>query len=168
MCNTKVTVLDRQPISGSIKEVWFDANGECTWVEFAVDDDRWVGVFGRGQGSLTSACVFDSGNAAMVISRGQGYLVDIKSRALLHKTECKWLDSAMEVQDTSNVVACEYLDVHMYSKSGKIWSKCINENVTLISANAQLVSGEVDDWDGKYSFELDPSSGHVLRYTPTH
>ena len=167
MWSTKLTVLDKPPISGSVKETWFDADGDCTWVEFEVDDERWVGVFGRGQGGVNSVCVFDSGNAAMIISGGRGYLVDVKSRLLLHKTDSSRLDGAMEVQDSSNVVASEYFDVHMYSKSGKIWSQCINENVTIVNANSRLVSGQVDDWDGKYSFDLDAKNGHFLRYTPT-
>jgi len=44
----KTLILSKPPVSGSIKEYWFDAQGDCTWIQFEREYETWAGIFGQG------------------------------------------------------------------------------------------------------------------------
>jgi hypothetical protein len=96
----KPEILFSPTISGSIDEVHFSAVGNCTWVRFSddADCDDWCGVFGPGH-SGRSAAVADAADRCFVIAGGQGYLIDVYSRELLHKSQHAWLTSVIAVPE---------------------------------------------------------------------
>ena len=92
-------LLSLPPVSGSIDEVRFDAVGTCNWVRFVGDDyEEWCGVFGRGFTKDVKTVVNRYGHC-FVLSSGQGYIVDVHRRALLHKTQYGWLVSVISIPE---------------------------------------------------------------------
>jgi hypothetical protein len=46
----KAAVLSTPPTSGTLRERWFDAIGECTWIQFEDEQgERWAGAFGNSR-----------------------------------------------------------------------------------------------------------------------
>ena len=150
-------LLSLPPVSGSIDEVRFDAAGTCNWVRF-VDDEyqEWCGVFGRGFTKDVNAVVNRYGHC-FVLSSGQGYLVDVHSRALLHKTEYGWLVSVISIPETDIFLACDYTHLIVYSPAGIVWeSERISvDGITFVEVSESTVKGQVWNMEDWVDFVLD-------------
>lgn len=110
----KAELLNQIPLSGSVEEKHFDAISNCTWVMFEDRDYcNWAGVFGYGWGGGTEVCLNESG-LAFVLSNGQGFLIDVQSRNLLHKTECDYLKSVVALTNGDTFVASDDLHLYLY------------------------------------------------------
>ncbi len=152
----KPEILHNIPESGSIDEVRFDASGTCTWVKFFDSECReWVGVFGQGVGGRELALQGTNG-VVLVLSKGQGYVIDINSRTLLHKTECDYLGKALVCSDSSIFAAATDTDIRIYSSTGLILSteRIASDGINFDSFTNHVLKGEVWGFDRWYRFIL--------------
>ena len=147
-------ILARPPISGTIDEAHFDAVGRCTWVRFDAQEP-WCGVFGGGT-SNHEAVAFTEGGLAFVVARGQGYMIDVAARALLHKTANDWLADVVVASSTDQFVAADRVELHAYSRAGLDWSsgRVALDEIRLLGSNGPGISGQVSGPDGWVDFSL--------------
>ena len=153
----RVEVLTTPPISGTVDEVRFDAVGDCSWVRFAdAVGAQWCGVFGPGCVRGRAAAVNPDGQA-FVIASGQGYLVDVNTRKLLHKTACEWLIAAIAVPGRDVFVACTYTNLVAYSPLGCVWGsdRVSVDRIELAEVSGSKVRGRVWDLSNRVDFDLD-------------
>jgi len=156
----KAEILSSPPISGSIDEVRFGPLGNCTWVRFTDSNrEEWCGVFGPGHAART-ATVANTAGQSFVVASGQGYLIDVNSRELLHQTQHVWLISAIAVPERDVFLACDYTNLLAYSPAGLLWeSRRVSvDGITLSSATPSQVRGQVWNLESWVDFILDVDS----------
>ena len=153
-----VTVLSIPPVSGSVSERWYDAYGNCTWVRFeTLGQSPWVGVFGNGHVSRHStAILFGKQPLAFVIAGGIGYIVDVNTGQLVHKTEGEMFVSAISVPDRDFVIACDWTELYGIDPSGEIWcsERAALDGIVLDRSSSTTLTGRVWQHDGWHRFEL--------------
>jgi hypothetical protein len=151
-------VLSSPPISGTVDEVHFSAFGDCTWVRFTGEDDwSWCGVFGPGCLPAKRTAVANADGRCFVIASGQGYLVDARSREVLHKTQNDWLVSAIAIPGRDVFVACTYWELLAYRPVGRVWrSRRISiDGIKLLKASNSQLAGQVWNLETWVDFVLD-------------
>lgn len=150
-----VEVYDKIPESGSVTERWFDAIGDCTWVQFVTDDGcKWAGVFGNGDARGLGSCkaaLFGNDRTAMVVADGQGYVVDARTGELHHKTDRDDLCDVISVPGRDFVIVCDLTDLYAISANAEIWHspRIALDGIKLESATEQMLAGkgwQRDDW----------------------
>lgn len=159
MINLSMYILDEPPISGTIDEVFFNAIGECTWVLFKDGFDQWAGVFGRGLWGADSVIPFGNDDEAFVISRGQGYVVNLTDRSLTYMTNENELEDAIISHNKQFVIACDAFCLFMYNTGGLEWrsERISYGGIRLTHTSEKYLYGEVDgieDWE-KFSLDLE-------------
>jgi hypothetical protein len=107
----QVRLLRTIPTSGSVQERHFDVvAGKNAWVRFSDDAGlEWVGVFGSRELSPFSAAIpfgDDNGGTALVISGGQGYVIDSRSGHLLRRTPWPDAHAAIGVPGSDFIGGC--------------------------------------------------------------
>ena len=112
----QLELLTKKPVSGTIPEQHFDVSAATnTWVRFGDDEGNdWVGVFGNADNAFFSAAVpfgDDGGRTALVIARGQGYIVDTLARRLLRKTDWDYSYSAVAPPGRDFIVVADTTDI---------------------------------------------------------
>lgn len=152
-----LTILSSPPTSGSIPERWYDAHGICTWVRFEPPDQPlWAGVFGNGDISRHSAAIlFGRQPLAFVIAGGVGYIVDVSTGQLIHKTERETFVSAICVPDRDFVIACDWTELYAIDRTGEIWrsERIALDGIVLEESSSKTLTGRA--WqDGWHRFEL--------------
>jgi len=156
--NTKTNqpeILSTIPRSGSVDEVRFDASGDCLWVKFQDSDfSDWVGVFGPGWGGGDDAQQNVSG-IAFVVSNGQGYVVDVYSRALLSKTACDYLKRVVSCSNNMFVAATN-TDIRVYDSKKLVFctERVASDGIEFDTYGDSTVKGKVWGFDSWYSFTL--------------
>lgn len=141
--------IPREPLlSGDYPEHWYDAGSFCTRVLFEDEDyNEWVGVFGQSRDStgLSKAIQFGQGSSAFILARGQGYIIDINSKALFHKTECDWLQDAIAIPNHNFIVACDWTDLYAYSNEGLLWqsNRIATDGIHFLEATQNYLTGQL-------------------------
>ncbi len=154
----QATILKAPPVSGSGDEVRFDATGDCTWVQFTDEETQqhWYGVFGDGDPRGAKTVTTNTNGQAFVIAGGQGYLIDIPTRKLLHKTAIDdYLESVIAVPGKDLFLAGD-IKLYAYSSTGLLWQspRVAVDGITFTGATASQVKGLVEALDGKVLFTL--------------
>jgi len=152
----KSEILKNIPESGSFEEVRFDAFGGCTWVKFQDSEYiDWLGVFGYGWGG-GAAIANNSNGVSFVLSNGQGYIVDINSRKLLHKTECDYLKLSIACTSQGFFVTATDVELYVYDQNGLLFTtkRIASDGIVLNECNNGKVSGRVYGFDKWYPFSL--------------
>ena len=147
-------ILKVRPQSGEFEELRFDAYDETTYVKFEDQDYlEFCGVFGGGFGSRSALAL--ARDVAFVISLGQGYIFDIRTRALLHKTECDHLTDVMYEPVSGYFVACNQTGLFVYDPA-LVWSsgRVSADGITLDETREGVVYGKVDSLSGWVDFSL--------------
>jgi len=145
-------ILNQPPLSGTVDEVRFDAVGHCTWIRF-LDNSyiEWCGIFGHGIGTINNDVSVNDAGQAFVIAKGQGFIVDVNSRNLLHKTEDDGLITVISIPECDIFVTCTYTYLYAYSPKGLLWEsdKISVDGIKFIIADNRILKGQVwnlDDW----------------------
>ena len=161
----RARILDTPPISGSIPEHWYDAWADCVWVHFDAGEGReWAGVFGAsGVTASKVVTLFGGDRSAFVIARGQGYIMDTRSRELRHRTERECLVDAMALPGRDLVAACDSWNVFVYSSAGLVWrsDRIAVDGIRLEAAGPEELAGSCDVGDWR-SFRLELRSWRFL------
>ncbi len=155
---TEAHLLSSPPVSGSIDEVRFDAVGNCLWVKFADDEyQEWCGVFGPGFDTFSKAVVTDQSGHCFIISSGQGYIVDVHTRGLLHKTENDALVFVIVIPGRELFIACSSIRLIAYSPAGVIWqSRRVSvDGIKFLEVNESTLTGQVWNMEDWVDFVLD-------------
>ena len=148
-------ILRTPPQSGDFEEHRFDAYGECTWVKFEDHTGlEFCGVFGGGIGNRSSLARL--GDRAFVISAGQGYIVDIRSRSLVHQTKSDDLVAVASAGRCGRFAAHDLIKFFVYD-NGLIWaSKRISaDGIIIDEVRDDVVFGKVFDFEDWVGFSLD-------------
>lgn len=154
---TQAKLLSQAPLSGTIDEARFNATGTCTWIEFEDDTyNNWCGIFGHGIQTGQSAVTINKIGQSFIISQGQGYLIDVNSRKLLHQTENDWLISVIAIADSDYFVACTYTNIYAYSPNGLLWvsDRVSFDGIELNTVKNKIVPGKVWDLENWIDFSL--------------
>ena len=153
----KAEILSKKPTSGSIDEIQFDAVGNCTWIQFEDSNyEDWCGVFGQGWGGSCSVCINNEG-IAFIISNGQGYIIDVNKRTLMHKTECDYLIQCKEINGKDLFIASDFIKIFLYSydKLEFVSERISIDGIEFLETNLEQVSGKVSDLENWYTFTFD-------------
>ncbi len=154
----KVQLLQKCPISGAYHERWYEARGDCTFVLFEDENyQEWIGIFGNGSMvEFSLAIPFSTGNAALVIAGGQGYIVDINSGELKYRTECDYLLGAIAVPERDLVIVCDTSNLYALTGTSQIWQSNFDSynGFKFEQATPEQLSGHVWYHGDTHSFEL--------------
>ena len=162
-------LLSHVPISGTIQERRYQANGFCTWVEFTPEDDLpWVGVFGHhGLSSQSDVAEFNDVPYALIIAHGVGWIVNIADGTLLFKTEQVSLETAIPMCDSPFVIAADCTTLYVYSINSCVWSsgRIALDGVRLDSASPGVIHGrtQASGWLACLAVECGPVGSHYRR-----
>jgi hypothetical protein len=153
----KAEILDRPPISGDFEEHLYDAAGNCTWVKFVGEDTEKVGVFGAGALIESSVTIFNSGKSALVLAKGQAYIIDTHNMQLKYRAwEDEVLTHALPIPETELVAASSFTSVYLFDPAGFVWEsdRIASDEVKIIAATQTFVAGTC--WQGgkESRFEL--------------
>lgn len=82
-------ILDQTPISGEYPEKHFGQTfNSRLWVKFMDNNfQEWVGCFPRPYHTFDKVLTDNANETAFVVAGGQGYLVDITTKDLLHELD---------------------------------------------------------------------------------
>ena len=155
----KVTVLSGSPVSGTVREYFFDAKSQCSWFCFEDDSgEEWVGVFGCSE--LTTSCntaiPFSDGKNIFVIAAGQGYIVECSTRKLRYKTSIDCLTSVIAAPSRDLIIAADYTDLYAFDSQNLIWhsDRVALDGIKLDSSTRDGMFGKVWQMDDWYSCTL--------------
>jgi hypothetical protein len=154
----KVSILSEPPVSGTIKEYLFHAQGDCTWIRFESESEIWAGVFGHGAlENYNAVCKFADDKYVFVIAGGQGYILDCHARKLCHKTSVDYFVSAIAAPGKDLVLACDFTRLSAFDTQELLWrsDQVARDGVKLDSSTQEELAGKVEQWDGWYSFKLE-------------
>jgi hypothetical protein len=154
----KVSILSEPPISGSIKEYWFDAKGDCTWIQFERASETWAGVFGKGAlKNYNAICKFSDDKYVFIIAGGQGYILDSRAHKLCHKTSIDYFVSAIATPYKDLMIVCDFTSLYAFDTQELIWrsDRIALDGIKLDSSTENELSGKVWQVDGWYSFQLE-------------
>jgi hypothetical protein len=157
-------VLDSVPISGSIDEVWFDAVGQCTWVQVDTELEAWVGVFDQGVGRDDHAIVVANGRYLFMNAKVQVCCVELATRKLMHKSDCCWLQELMPVPDTGLVAACYSTSVYLFdcNRMRCQSDRIARDGIKFVDASSVSIKGRADHHNGWRYFTVDTLTGQTL------
>ena len=156
--NLKTSILSKPPISGSIKECWFDAQGDCTWIQFERESETWAGIFGHGTlKNHHAVCKFADDKYVFVIAGGQGYVLDSLSKKLCHKTSVDYFTNAITAPGKDLVIACDFCRLYAFDTQELIWQseQVALDGIQLDFSTENELSGKVWQFDGWYAFTLE-------------
>lgn len=152
-------ILHTTPMSGAYREFRFGHSGICTWVRVTDDDgDQWVGVFGNGVGNWApEAPLFPDGRHAFIGAGGQGYVVDLRTRALTFQTTVSWLQQAVPVPHANLIIACSSTTLYGFGLTGEEWSSepVALDDIRLDRVDGPMVEGKIWQTTGWHAFTLD-------------
>ena len=154
----KVSILSKPPISGSIKEHQFDAQGDCTWIQFERESETWAGIFGCGTHKNHNAvCKFADDKYVFVIAGGQGYILDCHARKVCHKTFIDYFVSAIAAPCKDLVIACNFTSLYAFDTQELIWQsdQVASDGIKLDFSTENELAGKIEQWDGWYAFKLE-------------
>lgn len=131
-------------------------------VEFTPSGDpSWVGNFQPGGGILTGIFEFLESQSVLVVARGQGYLVDAQTGALLGQYES---DIAIALPITAGVLVGTSTDFSAYRGGIRVWrTRRISwDGFRNLSIKTDNVLGEAwcfdDSW---HKFKIELANGEV-------
>jgi hypothetical protein len=167
----RTQILPHPPISGTYRERHYDAVGPCTWVLFDNEEgEEWVGVFGsEGLASSSSAVPFgdDVGRTVLVVARGQGYIVNAVTGALIRKTPWDYAYPALTVPDRDFVMVADVTEIWATYRDRDVPAipaeplfdagapnRVALDGIVFDQATPDELTGKVWDMDGWYSFRL--------------
>lgn len=148
-------LLKNRPPSGELDELWFDAQGETISVKFEDQDYlEYCGIFGGGFGNRSDLAWFDK--FAFVISIGQGYIIDIAERKLIHKTKRDDLVAVQGANFKDYFVAHCNMELYVYG-TDLIWTsgRVSLDGIEFDEITNGVVKGRVRDFSDWAEFELD-------------
>jgi hypothetical protein len=153
----KAEILDRPPTSGDFEEHLYDAVGNCTWVKFVGEYTEKVGVFGSGPLIDSSVTIFNDGKSALVLARGQAYIIDLHNMQLTYRgSENEVLTHALPIPETELVAAGSFTSVYLFDPAGFVWEsdRIALDEVKILAATKTSVAGTC--WQGgkESRFEL--------------
>jgi hypothetical protein len=161
----KATLLD-SPMPDKYPEVHFDVAGLGLWVHFEDDEyEDWTGVFGPGDiAGDDFAIAFSNGSCALISSKGKGYVVDVNTRQLTYRTDCRMLFDAIAIPDRELIIACDYTSLYAYSCSSEVWHslRIASDEIEFINATPDALSGRAFIWGDWQTFRLDLDSWQMM------
>ena len=156
--NLKVSILSEPPISGTIKEYLFDAQGDCTWIRFESESEIWAGVFGKGSlKNCNAVCKFSDDTYVFIIAGGQGYILDSRTHKLCHKTFIDYFVSAIAAPGKDLVITCDFRRLYAFDTQELIWRSdhVASDGIKLDCSTENDLAGKIEQWDGWYAFKLE-------------
>ncbi len=154
-------ILKKPPISGVFEEHNFSETNDCLWVKF-VDQDaaEWIGIFDNNFGtSLKTVIPISESNSVLVISNGQGYLVDLNKRVITEKTDWQDVESIIYNDETGLYLASDGLSLLLLDGAECIWTgeRVSLDGITFTNQQGHVVEGVLNDMseDGcRFSFDI--------------
>ena len=117
------------------------------------DGDSWIGAFaGTGVNNNSFARSFGAGHV-FVVSRGQGYVIDVARRTLRFVADY-YLFDARAIPGMDLIVACCCTDLWVYSSEGELWTsdRIALDGIGLGEPTRSAVPGWCWHPDGWYGF----------------
>ena len=163
----QVEILSGPPVSGTIREHWFNARGSCTWARFnGPGGEEWAGVFGEGGSTRYRAAVlFNEQRDAFVVAGGQGYVVDLSARRLRYMTPCDYHVGVIAVPRRDLVIAAGFTDLYAYSSAGPEWrsDRVALDGIHFEAATPDALTGHVWQGEAWHEFRLDLRSWRLVQ-----
>lgn len=154
-------ILKKAPVSGDFEEHNFSETNDCLWVKF-VDQDgaEWIGIFDNNLGtSLKTVIPIPESNSVLVISNGQGYLVDLNKRVITENTDWKDVESIIYNDETGLYLASDGLSLMLLDGAECIWTgeRVSLDGIKFTNQQGHVVEGVLNDMseDGcRFSFDI--------------
>lgn len=108
--------------------------------------EKWLGVFGNGGITNYSVVInFPTTAFVLVIARGKGYVVNIKTKQLQYETMCDYIVHAVQVPTRNLIVACDFTRLYAFSSEKQLWqsNNLASDGVELGEISASNVRGKV-------------------------
>ena len=119
---------------------------------------HWVGNFGGGVASLNAVLDHPNGRHILVVSRGQGYLIDLVSRELTSLLAAD-VTLVRPLPATQEILAATFTNLELVDAAGLIWrSRRISwDGIDILRVSGSVVTGQAwrpfdDSW---HEFRLD-------------
>lgn len=168
----RARLLEYPPEAG-VPVVRFGAQvaGDSTWVCFeGIGTEPWVGAFRNGDVAFYSTAIpfgDDGGRTMLVVARGQGYVVDVSTRALLRQTPWDYSYTALTVPGREFVVVADTTDIWLAYRDEDVrptvtgnpmpWSdphRLALDGLVLDDPSPDALTGKAWQPDGWYTFRM--------------
>jgi hypothetical protein len=168
-----LVLLTVKPESGTILERRYGVSSDTnTWVRFESSTGQfepWVGVFPNAPVAFFSAAVpMGAGPTALVVARGQGYVVNALTGALIRTTPWDYAYSAVSVPNRDFAVVANtteiwgtYEDREQYARllepwfTGEDYERVALDGIVFETVTARELGGKVWWENGWHDFTLD-------------
>jgi hypothetical protein len=112
-----VKILNNVPTSGELEEIHFGEHfTHRLWVEFETNDyENWVGCFPmEHMNGFKTVLVNQTNKVGFIVAGGIGYLIDIKEKKLILKTdEHPLIESVILTQDPDYFIAGTFYSIYV-------------------------------------------------------
>src|SRR5687767_1017879 len=161
-------VLPGLPSSGPMY-IPFSATGLARFSEGLVVEfqpptgDSWVGNFAKGLTQFSIAMLHPNGEAVVVVSGGQGYVVDPITQALVNTFGGQY-ENAIAVPERQLLLFQSPFDFIAVNPSGRLWEtrRLAVDGFRSVRVDGGKLIGEASEIDDTWTpFEIDLGSGKV-------
>jgi hypothetical protein len=103
---------------------------------------QYCGIFGGGIGNKSSIAV--QNDIAFVISIGQGYILDINKREILHKTDNNYLESVIFTGFNNYFLSYDFTNIYIFNTK-LVWeSKRVSwDGIQIDEIDSEFVHGKI-------------------------
>jgi hypothetical protein len=147
-----LVLLTTKPEPGTVLERRYGVSDDTnTWVRFESSTgefEPWVGIFPNAPVAFFSTAVrMGSGPIALVVARGQGYLVNAFTGALIRTTPWDYAYSAVSVPDRDFVVVANTTDIWATYEDRDHYARVLTPWFTPLGGWGNPTQPEPDDYE---------------------
>jgi hypothetical protein len=148
----------------------FSATGHAKYSEgFVVEfqpasGDPWVANFAKGLTNFSKAMLHPNGQAVVVVSGGQGYVVDPNTRQLAEMFG-GWFVDALEMPERGLLVFQSPVDFSAMNRAGHVWEtrRLSLDGFQSVRVSGEKLLGEGREVDDTWTpFEIDLEKGKAI------
>lgn len=157
-----VKILNNVPASGELEEIHFGEHfTHGLWVEFETNDfEKWVGCFPMEYiNGFKTALANQTNKVGFIVAGGLGYLIDIKEKKLILKTdEHPLIESAILTQNPDYFIAGTFYSVYVIDNEKivrEISPDFIIDSIYFKKQQKGKAIGELATAENQYDFNMD-------------
>jgi hypothetical protein len=124
-------------------------------------EQEWVGNFSKGLTSFSTVLLHPDGTSVIIVSGGQGYVVDPHARTLLEQFG-GWIQDVVPIPANGVLVFQGPTGMEAYGSRGCLWKtrRLAWDGIRRVSVQGDVIRGEASDIsDSWVPFEVDLKSG---------
>ncbi|MFA5618809.1 MAG: hypothetical protein WDA08_00735 [Weeksellaceae bacterium] len=154
-------ILFETPQSGQFEEIHFGENfNESLWIKFIVSESVWEGCFSKQNTNCIDKVLIDNDSLnALVVTGGNGYLINAKNRNLIFQTdEYPLIESAIQSYNPNFFFASTYCGVYVFNEKGlqkEIKPEFMVDGIYLDYQDNSKIITKIDSVENQYTEKIE-------------